>query len=74
MYKLTLSVDESVASRAKKYAEGKGTSVSELVERFLDVLSRPAKPVEFPELKRLRGILKGSDPEAYRKHLLRKHR
>ena len=68
MYKLTLSVDESIASRAKRYAEGKGTSVSELVERFLDVLSKPAKPAEFPELKRLRGILKGSDPDAYRKH------
>jgi len=74
MYKLTLSVDEAVATRAKKYAETRGTSVSELVERFLDVLSKPARPVEFPELTRLRGLLKGSDPEGYRKHLLRKHR
>jgi hypothetical protein len=38
------------------------------------VLSKPARTAEFPELKRLRGILKGSDPDAYRKHLLRKHR
>jgi hypothetical protein len=74
VYKLTLSVDEAVASRAKKYAERKGTSVSELVERFLDVLSKPAEADEFPELKRLRGCLKGSDADAYRKHLLQKYR
>ena len=74
MYKLTLSVDEDVASRAKRYAEQKGTSVSELVERFLDVLSRPARADDFPELRRLRGCLKGTDPEAYEKHLLRKYR
>lgn len=74
MYKLTLSVDEGIASRAKHYAEKKGTSVSELVERFLDVLSRPIRNEEFPELHRLRGCLKGSEPDAYRKHLLRKYR
>lgn len=74
MYKLTLSVDEEVASRAKRYAEQKGTSVSDLVERFLDVLSRPIRGEDFPELRRLRGCLKGSDPEAHGKHLLRKYR
>jgi hypothetical protein len=74
MYKLTLSVDEAVATRAKKYAERKGMSVSELVERFLDVLSKPARTEEFPELERLRGSLKGSDPDAYGKHLLKKYR
>ena len=74
MYKLTLSVDESIATRAKRYADRKGTSVSELVERFLDVLSKPAQGDDFPELRRLRGSLKGSDPDAYRKHLLRKYR
>jgi len=74
VYKLTLSVDEAIASRAKKYAEQKGTSVSDLVERFLDVLSKPSKADEFPELKRLRGCLKGSDPDACRQHLLRKYR
>jgi hypothetical protein len=74
MYKLTLSVDEDTASRAKRYAQQKGTSVSELVERFLVVLTRPARSDDFPELRRLRGCLKGSDPEAHRKHLLRKYR
>ena len=74
MYKLTLSVDQQVASRAKRYAEQKGTSVSELVERFLDVLSRPVESGDFPELGRLRGCLKRADPGAHRKHLLRKYR
>jgi hypothetical protein len=74
MYKLTLSVDEGIASRAKRYAEKRGTSVSDLVERFLDVLSRPVRSEEFPELRRLRGCLKGTEPDAHRKHLLRKYR
>ena len=74
MYKLTLSVDEAVASRAKQYAERRGTSVSELVERFLDVLVRPVGTHDFAELRRLRGCLRGSDPEAHRRHLLRKYR
>ena len=74
MYKLTLSVDEKIAGRAKRYAARKGTSVSDLVERFLDVLVRPVKGDDFPELKRLRGCLKGSNPGAYRQHLMRKYR
>jgi len=76
MYKLTLSVDETVARRAKRYAEKAGTSVTELVERFLDLLVRPATSgdEDFPELRRLRGLLKGTDPDAYRKHLLNKYR
>jgi hypothetical protein len=74
MYKLTLSVDERIARRAKRYAEQKGTSVSALVERFLDVLASPTPSRDFPELARLRGCLKASDPQAHRKHLLRKYR
>jgi hypothetical protein len=74
MYKLTLSVNEDVAGRAKRYAEQKGTSVSDLVERFLRVIARPVRTEGFPELSRLRGCLKGSDPAAHEKHLLRKYR
>ena len=37
--KLTLTIDESVISRAKQYAQNKNKSVSRLVEEYLDVIS-----------------------------------
>jgi uncharacterized protein DUF6364 len=75
MAKLTLSVDEQVIRRAKRYAERRGTSVSSLVERFLDLLVRPPKDTEVPPvLRMLRGAAKGLDRDAYRDHLVRKYR
>jgi hypothetical protein len=63
MTKLTLSVDEGVVQRAKRYAAKRGTSVSRLVETYLDALARPPTPREQylpPITRRLRGILKGA--------------
>ncbi|MBI4876490.1 MAG: toxin-antitoxin system protein [Acidobacteria bacterium] len=74
MPKLTLSVDESVVSRAKSYARRRGTSVSKLVENYLKTLAAPAESGEDPPILRsLRGILKKGDREAYRKHLADKY-
>jgi hypothetical protein len=75
MSKLTLSVDEAVVTRAKAYAEKKGTSVSELVEGFLDVLSRPGDSREEPPiLESLRGSLKGAKVDDYHRYLEKKYR
>ena len=75
MSKLTLSVDDQVIRRAKRYAEKRGTSVSELVERFLDLLARPPRDVDVPPVLRLlRGAGKGVDAEDHHRHLLRKYR
>jgi hypothetical protein len=75
MSKLTLSVDEKVVRRAKRYAERRGTSVSQLVQQFLDLLARPPKPEEDAPVRRpLRGILRSGKPEDYRKHLVDKYR
>ncbi len=75
MSKLTLSVDENVVQRAKRFAEKRGTSVSQLVQQFLDLLARPPKPEEdTPVLRQLRGILKKGDREDYREHLVAKYR
>jgi hypothetical protein len=75
MSKLTLSVDEDVVRRAKQFAEKRGTSVSELVERYLDLLSRPAVRAEDPPvLRMLRGAARGVDADDHRKHLARKYR
>ena len=74
--KLTLSVDERVIVRAKRYARSQGTSVSRLVERMLDLAasasgtSHPATPV----LARLRGSLKGGSLADYHRHLEHKYR
>lgn len=79
MSKLTLSVNEGVAARAKRYAAKRGTSVSRLVETYLDALARGTSVQDDdlpPSLRRLRGILKGVrfDRDEYIDHLERKYR
>jgi hypothetical protein len=76
MAKLTLSVDERVVTRAKRYAEARGTSVSELVETMLDLVARPANPQpgSAPVLDRLRGSLKKGSMDDYRRYLRGKYR
>jgi hypothetical protein len=73
--KLTLSVDPSVIKRAKRYAKQHGISVSQMVETYLVTLTKPpaSQQTEPPVLRALSGILKGIDPEDYRKHLVDKH-
>jgi hypothetical protein len=75
MPKLTLSVDEKVVRGAKRYAAAHGTSVSSLVERYLDLLSRPFDMANAPPvLRRLRGAARGVPADAHRRHLARKYR
>jgi Family of unknown function (DUF6364) len=78
MSKLTLSVDAAVVERAKAYAARRGTSVSRLVESYLDLLSEgPAGTDELPPItRRLAGVLKGAriGRDDYRRHLERRYR
>ena len=83
MAKLTLSVDEAVVERAKEIARRRGTSVSALVERYLDALARPGgAPARDegaglpPVTARLVGLLRGAkvDRETYRRYLEEKYR
>lgn len=75
MPKLTLSVDPNVVRGAKRYAISQGTSVSRLVERYLDFLSRKFDMAEAPPvLRMLRGAARGIPADAHRQHLLRKYR
>jgi hypothetical protein len=68
--KLTLTVSPDVIAAAKAYAAETGTSVSQLVEDYLSlVTSRPALTGEAPVLARLRGSLRGVDVDDYRRHL-----
>lgn len=82
MPKLTLSVDPDVVARAKRYAVSRRTSVSRLVETYLDAVSRLRGPEESelpPITRRLRRQLRslrdtGSDRETYHVYLDRKYR
>jgi hypothetical protein len=81
MSKLTLSVDPEVVARAKEYAERNKTSVSELVETYLSIVTMPMKPARRkelpPVLRSLRSLVKddGLDyREEYRKRLTAKYR
>jgi hypothetical protein len=76
MAKLTLSVDNRVVSRAKRYAKRRGVSVSAMVEAYLNAVAEPSSPVEGPApiLRSVRGVLKSADIHEYRKHLAAKYR
>ena len=75
MGKLTLSVEDSVVSRAKQYAKSRGVSISEMVQTYLIAVSEPSTSAgDPPVLRSVRGILKDADREAYRQHLSSKYR
>jgi hypothetical protein len=79
MSKLTLSVGDAVVKRAKRYAAGRGTSVSRLVEQYLDLVSRPVRLKDedlTPLLKQIRAETKGVsvDVADYHEYLERKYR
>jgi hypothetical protein len=47
MYKLTLSINEDVASRAKEYAKASGRSLSSLIESYLlELVNHPESSVK----------------------------
>jgi hypothetical protein len=74
MSKLTLSVDQRVIARAKRYAKEHGTSVSQIVEDYLKALSQSgAQQDDPPILRSLRGILKDVDVKDYRAYLAKKY-
>ena len=75
MSKLTLSVDNQVISRAKRYAKQHGVSVSKMVETYLAAVAAPAPSTpDTPILRSLRGSLRKANPEEYKKHLAAKYR
>jgi antitoxin component of RelBE/YafQ-DinJ toxin-antitoxin module len=76
MSKLTLSVDDEVISRAKRYANRQGVSISKMVEAYLAAVAEPATgaPEDTPILRSVRGVLKSADVKDYQRHLTRKYR
>ena len=76
--KLTLSLDEHTIEAAKSYASQRGTSLSQLVERFFRGLTQNSSPDAdelTPHVRSLIGRLRGADvdEQTYRDHLAEKH-
>ena len=69
--KLTLSIDDQVIESAKKYAKGKGKSLSGLVENYLKSVTRSEKSKKgiSPRVQKLMGAVKLPKNFDYKKEL-----
>jgi Family of unknown function (DUF6364) len=69
--KLTLTIEQRVIKTAKKYAQKKGRSLSDLVENYLRTLSTGENQIEeiSPRVKRLIGSIKLPDNFDYKQSL-----
>jgi len=70
--KLTLSVDKSLAEKAKLYARSQGRSLSDLVESYFKLLTTDTEESGLEvssKLKAMKGALKVSDKYDYKKEL-----
>jgi hypothetical protein len=73
--KLTLSVDPKVVQQAKRYARARRTSVSRLVQGYLQLLGPSTLETgDPPVLRELRGLLRRGSSADYRRHSIRKYR
>ncbi len=72
--KLTLSVDQEVIERARRYSIRHKTSISQLVSTYLSQLDSPSERRFSPLVHRLRGILpQDVSMEEYHRYLEEKH-
>ena len=72
--KLTLTVDEDVVRKAREYTQRRHTSISRLVNAFLDGLDEPDVSAYPPVIQRLIGILPANADESdYHRYLEEKY-
>lgn len=69
--KLTLTIDDSVISDAKKYAKKKGKSLSKIVENYLMTLTAKESKEETisPRILKLMGVIELHEDFVYKKAL-----
>ena len=74
--KLTLSIDETVIERARRYSRRHKVSISRLVTNYLAGLDEPKRGLPTSRtVDRLRGILPSDvTVEEHREHLEKKYR
>jgi hypothetical protein len=58
--KLTIKLDDDVITRAKRYAKNRKTSLSKMIESYLDTVTKPdSKKIKItPLVKSLSGLIK----------------
>ena len=75
--KLTLKLDSEVIARAKYYAKRRRTSLSKMVESYLDAISREEDPSITPLVEQLSGVIELPEDFDYKMekadHLNKKH-
>ena len=72
--KLTLTIDDSIIERAKVYAKDKGRSLSDLIENYLNAITRDQQKSDIeitPIVKSLKGSFKAPDGFDYKKELVK---
>ncbi len=70
--KLTLTIEQSLIEKAKRYAKGKGRSLSDIVENYLKVMIKEdnTKVIDpTPIASSLRGSFKAPKDFDYKKEL-----
>ena len=70
--KLTLNIDRDIASKAKVYARSKGSSLSDLVENYLMLLTKHSERMETelsPTIKSLLGSVSLPEDFDYNKEI-----
>lgn len=69
--KLTLTIEKSVITKAKKYAAGKGRSLSDIIENYLKIITREddSDGDLTPIVKSLKGSFKAPEKMDYKEEL-----
>ena len=70
--KLTLTIEQTIIEKAKKYANGKGRSLSNIVENYLKAITKEdnIESIDLtPIVKSLKGTFKAPKSSDYKKVL-----
>ena len=70
--KLTLTIEQAIIEKAKKYAKGKGRSLSDIIENYLKVITKDQDNADIeitPLTKSLRGSFKAPEDFDYKNEL-----
>ena len=61
--KLTLKLKKNIIDRAKKYARDRETSLSKIIENYLETITSPSTPKDeiSPLVKSISGVIKLPD-------------
>ena len=73
--KLTLTIEETVVEKSKKYATSKGRSLSDIIENYLKVITKEEsidKTELTPLVKSLKGSFKAPNNLDYKKELTKR--